>query len=126
MAAKTKGRKEKRKSFSFFSDMTLEHKSTLYRYSGLTVAVLTLFTFISIFSYLFTWKMDQSLLSCPDMMQKGVEVANWGGKLGYKWAELLVSDCFGLGSLALIFLMGAVAWRLCFHDKSIGLLRMTS
>ena len=125
MAAKTKGRKEKRKSFSFFSDMTLEHKSTLYRYSGLTVAVLALFTFISIFSYLFTWKMDQSLLSCPDMMQKGVEVANWGGKLGYKWAELLVSDCFGLGSLALIFLMGAVAWRLCFHDKSIGLLRMT-
>ena len=125
MAAKTKGRKEKRKSFSFFSDMTLEDKSTLYRYSGLTVAVLALFTFISIFSYLFTWKMDQSLLSCPDMMQKGVEVANWGGKLGYKWAELLVSDCFGLGSLALIFLMGAVAWRLCFHDKSIGLLRMT-
>ena len=125
MAARTKGRKEKRKGFSFFSDMTLEKKSTFYRYSGLTVAVLALFTFISTFSYLFTWKTDQSLLTHPEMAQESVEVANWGGKLGYVWAELLVSECFGFGSFALIFLLGAVAWRLYFWDRSIGLLRMT-
>ena len=66
-----------------------------------------------------------SLLSHPDMLQNGVEVANWGGKLGYMWAESLVTECFGLGCFALVFLMGAVAWRLYFWDKSIGLLRLT-
>jgi len=125
MAAKTKGRKEKRKGFSFFSDMNMEKKSTIYRYSGLTVAVFTLITFISAVSYLFTWKADQSLLSHPDMVNEGVEVANWGGKLGYLWSEFLVTECFGLGSFALIFLLGAVAYRLHFWDRSIGLLRMT-
>lgn len=125
MASRGKGRKEKRKGFSFFSDMSVEKKSTFYRYSGLTVAVFTLFTFISTFSYLFTWKADMSLLSQPDMLRSGVEVANWGGKLGYMWAEILVTECFGLGCFALVFLMGAVSWRLYFWDRSIGLLRLT-
>ncbi len=125
MAARTKGRKEKRRGFSFFSDMSLEKKSTFYRYSGLTVAVLTAFTLISSVSYLFTWKADQSLLAHPDMIADGVEVANWGGKMGYLWSEFLISDCFGLGSFALVFLLGAVAFRLYFWDRSIGLMRLT-
>ena len=109
----------------FFSDIDPDKKSNILKYSGVAIMVFTLFTLISIVSYLFTWQADQSLMSHPDMMDKGVEVANWGGKMGYSWSRFLVSSCFGLGSFALVFLMGAVAYRLFFWDRHIGLLRTT-
>ena len=116
---------EKRWSFSFFTDMDAEKKSNILKYSGIAVMVFALFTFVSVFSYLFTWRADQSLMSHPEMMDRGVEVANWAGKAGYRWASFLVSDCFGLGSFALIFLVSACAYRLFCWDRSIGLLRLT-
>ena len=120
---KTTRKKEKHTRFSFFSALTPEQKSTIFKYAGLTVFALTLFTLVSTVSYLFTWESDQSLLAHPDMVDKNVEVANWGGKLGYRWSVFLVARCFGLGSMALVFLMGAVAYRLFFWNRHIGLLR---
>ena len=111
------------KKFSFKIDS--EKKSNILKYTGIAVLVFTLFTLISAVSYLFTWQADQSLMSHPDMMDKSVDVANWGGKLGYRWGSFLVSRCFGLGSFALIFLMGAVAYRLFFWKRHIGLLKTT-
>ena len=101
----------------------MDKKVTLLKCAGIAVFVLTAFIFISSFSYLFTWKSDQSLMADPDMMEQGVEVANWGGKLGYNTAVLLVARCFGLGSFALIVLLGAVAARLFFRNRQIGLIR---
>ena len=127
MAARTKTTKknEKHSRFSFFSSLTPEKKSAILKYTGLTVFVLTMFTLVSTVSYLFTWDADQSLLVHPEMVDKNVEVANLGGKIGYKWSYFLVARCFGLGSFALIFLMGAVAYRLFFWNRHIGLLRTT-
>ena len=116
---------EKRARFSFFSDMDEVKKSNFFKVTGSVVAVFALFTLISAVSYLFTWKADQSLLMHPEMMDKNVEVANWAGKAGFRWGSFLVSRCFGLGSFALIFLLGAVAARLFFWKKSMGLLRTT-
>ena len=59
-----------------------EKKSNILKYSGIAVMVFALFSFISVVSYLFTWSFDQSLLSHPEMMDRGVEVANWAGKVG--------------------------------------------
>ena len=109
----------------FFSEMDPDKKSNILKYTGIAVLVFALFTLISTVSYLFTWQMDQSLMSHPDMMGKGVDVENWGGKLGYRWSRFLVSGCFGLGSFALVFLRGAVAYRLFFWNKHIGLVRTT-
>ena len=109
----------------FFANIDPDKKSAILRYTGIAVLVFTFFTLLSALSYLFTWQADQSLLSDPSMMSKGVDVANWGGKLGYRWSRFLVSDCFGLGSFALVFLMGAVAYRLFFWNRSIGLLKTT-
>ena len=129
MAARKKSKagakKEKRVRFSFFSDMNPDTKSVVLKGLGLAVAVFTVFTFIASLSYLFTWKVDQSLLSQPDMMEKAVDVANAGGKLGYRWASFLVCSFLGLGSFAFVFLMGAVAVRLFFWNRSIGLLKTT-
>ena len=116
---------EKRWSFSFFTGMSAEKKSNILKYSGIAVMVFALFSLVSVVSYLFTWTIDQSLMSNPEMMDKGVEVANWAGKAGYRWASFLVSDLFGLGSFALIFLLCACAYRLFCWDRSIGLLRLS-
>ncbi len=129
MSAKNKTKKtkknEKHARFSFFSDMHPDKKSNILKVSGLLVMLFALLTLVSTISYLFTWSADQSLLTQPDMMDKGVDVNNIGGKLGYRWSHFLVAGCFGLGSFALIFLLGAVAWRLFFWHRSIGLLKTT-
>lgn len=87
-------------------------KDTAVKATGVAFGLAALFTLISTLSYLFTWKQDMSLLRDPDMLDKATDVANAGGKLGLKWAALLVSDCFGLGSLALVILMCAISVRL--------------
>ena len=102
-----------------------DKKSTILKYSGIAVLVFALFSLVAVLSYLFTWQADQSLMSHPDMMDKGVEVSNWAGKLGYRWASFLVARCFGLGSFALVFLLGACAYRLYYWNRSIGLLRLS-
>ena len=125
MALKKKTDKNTRKKTSFWSRMSDDRKSTLLKYAGWTVAAFAFLTLVSVLSYLFTWQADQSLLSRPDMMDQGVEVQNFGGKIGYRWSSFLVTGCFGLGSFALIFLLCAVAYRLFFWKKSIGLVKLT-
>lgn len=124
-SAKNDKRKEKRARFSFFSDMNPETKSILLKSAGILVGLLTVFTFVASVSYLFTWQIDQSLMSQPDMLDRNVDVANAAGKMGYRWADFLVCRFLGLGSFALIFILGATAYRLFFWNKSIGLLRTT-
>lgn len=115
----------RKKKTSFWNRLSDSRKSSLLKYAGWTVAVFAVITVVSVLSYLFTWHADQSLMSRPDMMDKTVDVQNWGGKLGYRWSSFLVTDCFGLGSLAIVFLFCAVAYRLFFWKKSIGLLKLT-
>ena len=117
--------KEKRKRFSFLSSMTPEKKVRLFKFLGLAAGVFTICTFVFVVSYLFTWSADQSLLSNPDMMDKNVDVANAGSKLGYRWSRFLVEQCFGLGSFAVVFLLGAISYRLFYPEKSIGLARLS-
>ena len=116
-------RKEKRTRFSFFSDMNPDTRSMILKGLGLVTAVFAAFTLVSSFSYLFTWEADQSLMSMEDMLYEGVDVENAGGKVGYRWAEFLVCRFLGLGSFAFVFLLFAVAYRLFFWNRSIGLLK---
>ena len=104
--------KEKRFRFSFFSNMSEDSKIRLLKFSGLTLGLFTLCTFVFIVSYLFTWTSDQSLLSQPDMMDSNVHAANAGSKLGYRWSRFLVQQCFGLGSFAIVFLLGVFSYKL--------------
>ena len=107
-----------------FAGMTQDRKSTLLKYTGWAVAAVTLYVLVSVGSYLFTWKEDQSLLTSPDMMSKEVSVLNWGGKTGYDRSHFLVAECFGLGSFALIFLLGVIAFRMIYWKRSIGTFRI--
>lgn len=123
--AKTIKKNEKQKRFSFFSDIDSDKKSNILKGAGVIVMVFTVLTLLSTISYLFTWEADQSLLSQHDMMGKEIEVSNLGGKIGYRWSHFLMAECFGLGSFALILLLGACAYRLFYWKRSIGLLKTT-
>lgn len=107
------------------SRLSQEQKDNIIKYSGLAVAGLTLFTFVSLVSYLFTWKVDESNAADPQLLNADVEFSNLCGKTGYLWSELLVSKCFGLGSFVLVFLLGATAYKLFFKNREFGLLRVT-
>lgn len=122
---KTNKKKEKRNGFSFFSDMDPDKKSLAIKGLGVLVGVFALFTLVATVSYLFTWQTDQSLMSQPDMLDKEIDVANAAGKIGYRWGHFLVCRFLGLGSFALIFLMGAAAYRLFFWNRNIGFLKTT-
>lgn len=123
---KTKTTKQKEKRlFSFFADMDPELKSILLKCAGVLVFLFTVFTFVAMFSYMFTWQPDKSLFSNPDMMHKSVEAHNMAGKLGYMWGRFLISGMFGLASYVFIFLFAVFSYRLFFWQRSIGLMRIT-
>lgn len=122
---KTNKKKEKRNGFSFFSNMDPDRKSLILKVTGLVVGIFAIFTLVASVSYLLTWQEDQSLLSSPDMLDKEVDVSNAAGKIGYRWGYFLICRFLGLGSFALIFLLGVSAFRLFFWNRSIGFLKMT-
>ena len=102
-----------------------DQKARAIRILGILIAAFGVFTLLSTVSYLFTWKTDMSLLSNPEMMSTGVKVHNAAGKLGYRFADFLVGKCFGLGSLALLILLFALAVRLLLHKWEQPLLKTT-
>lgn len=82
---KTPSREQSRRSLSSrFMNIDEGRKKVLKKIAGLLLAAFAIFTFLAIFSYLFTWKTDQSLLTDPGMMGRDVDVSNLAGKLGYK------------------------------------------
>lgn len=97
--------------------LTQEQAENVRRYSGFVVLGITLFTFLSIVSYFFTWKVDAAL-------PQGGSFENFCGVTGYKWSNLLVARCFGLGSLFLVFLLGAISYKLIRKEGEYSLLRV--
>ena len=95
-----------------------ERKALIARITGVALFLFAIFTLISSVSYMFTWRVDQSLLSSADKMSQSVQVSNFGGKLGYLLGHFLVADVFGLASLILISLMFWGSWVLFFHTDS--------
>lgn len=122
---KTLNKKGWFKKKGFFMNMDPELKSILIKCAGGLVMIAAFFTFVSMLSYLFTWSVDKDLLMNADRMSKGVEVSNIGGKLGYLWSHFLISDMLGLASFIFVFLLGALAYRLFFWQRHVGLMRLT-
>ena len=110
--------------FRFWRNMDDDDKSRLVRIIGLVVALAAVFTLLSTVSYFFTWKADQSSLTSA-VGDTTVEVSNAGGKLGYRWADLLVRKWFGLGSLAFIVVLFAVSVRLLLRRWRYSMLKTT-
>lgn len=91
--------------------------------SGLFFLAFAVYTFISLGSYLFTWAEDQSLLSRNDVWSTLVPVENGGGKLGFFWANFLLSELFGLGAFVIPFFFLGIALY-CLKIKRTSLLKL--
>ena len=91
--------------------------------AGVIFTILSVFTFVSILSYLFTWAEDQSLLSDDNLFSNIVTAENLGGKIGFLSANLLVSKWFGLGAFIIPFFFAGVAVY-CFRKGRMRLLRL--
>jgi len=112
-----------RNPFSFWTEMDEDRKDRIIRMTGLVMAAFTVFTLLSSVSYLFTWKADQSLLGDPKMMNLDAPVHNACGKLGLKWANLLVCRWFGLGSMALVLVLAILSVRMLFGKRSFSVIK---
>lgn len=86
-----------------------EEKAVAVKLTGAFFLVAAIFVFISIVSYLFSWKQDASLLSGGSIMENATNAA---GSLGFRTGRFLVSELFGIGSLALLIILFAIAVRL--------------
>ncbi|MBQ0077021.1 MAG: DNA translocase FtsK [Bacteroidales bacterium] len=95
--------------------LTDEQKSLAGKITGLLVAAFAIFTFTGIVSYLLHWQEDMS----------GQDIAGAAGTLGARFGEFLVCDCFGLGSLAFLIILVAIASKLLLGRWSAGLIRTT-
>ncbi len=118
-----KGQEEYKGRFSWKMNFDPQTKQSLVKVTGLAVVVFTVFTFISLASYMFTWQEDQSLMHEVDMLSTAVEVGNLAGKWGFLWAWFLMHRCFGLGSFAFLFLLTVISSRLVFKKQSRGIIR---
>lgn len=104
-------------------NMDNERITLIKRLTGLFAGFLAIFLSISAISYLFHWQQDMSLLTDPNMMDNSREVGNAAGKLGFKAGRLMISNLFGLGSLALIWIPVAFCLRLLvdkWHKSLVG------
>ena len=110
--------------FKFWRNMDDEDKAKLTKTAGFLVALLAVFTLLATISYFFTWKTDQSSLSSA-VGDTSVEVSNMAGKMGYRWADLLVRRWFGLGSLAFVVILFAVSVRLLLHRWHYSMAKTT-
>lgn len=99
-------------------------KVRLTKMTGILVALLAVFTLLATVSYFFTWRADQSSLSSA-VGDISVEVSNMAGKMGYRWADLLVRRWFGLGSLAFVVILFAVSVRLLLHRWRYSMVKTT-
>ena len=104
--------------------MPRERQRKIEVIAGLVIGAFAFFTLLAIVSYLFTWKADQSLDGYARAMDQDVAVSNMAGKLGFKWSYLLVCKWFGLGSLALVVILGVISIRLLFGKRSYSIIRV--
>jgi S-DNA-T family DNA segregation ATPase FtsK/SpoIIIE len=72
---------------------------------GLIITCFSIIIFLSLISYLFTWKVDQSFECSKVFSGPEIKVHNWAGKTGACLAKLLIYKCFGIASFSIPFLI---------------------
>ena len=93
-----------------------ERKQAGLRYAGIVgVLILTLWVSISVISYVFTWKQDQSALAA------GGAVDNAAASSGLSLGHALVTDCFGLAAFVIVALLLAWSIRLLWKGSRINM-----
>jgi S-DNA-T family DNA segregation ATPase FtsK/SpoIIIE len=93
-----------------------ERKREGIRLAGIALVLLfTVILTVSVTSYVFTWKQDQSLSSAP----AGAQVANAAAQSGFSLGKFLVTDSFGLAAFCIVAFF--FAWSLKLVKPSLNI-----
>lgn len=117
--SKKKSSKKKSKNRKRFSD---EQRSVIRIVAGVIFTFVCIFTTAALVSYAFSWNVDQSIKTNEVMWNAYVRADNICGKLGFEWADFLVSKLFGLGAFFLPIFMGLLAIA-CFRIRRVKIFR---
>ena len=90
--------------------------------------------FIAFFSYLFTGKADQSIVSeqgffqllfSSKLVEMGKEIENWLGLIGAMLAHVIIFKWFGIAAFILVPLLFIYGWKLTFDYELLPLYKST-
>ena len=81
--------------------------------SGSFLVIFSILITISIFSFMFNWKEDQSLIN--GVFSYDDEINNIGKKIGFFFSYYLVYKSFGIASLLLCFNLVVIGLSLTFN-----------
>ena len=102
--------------FSKYLDRMSERKREGIRLVGIALVLLfTVILTVSVTSYVFTWKQDQSTASAP----AGTQVANAAAESGFSIGKFLVTDSFGLAAFSIVAFF--IAWSVKLLKPSLGI-----
>ncbi len=104
--AKKKAAKEAR-----IPRLSEEKRRVIVKVAGILVGIIAFWALISSISYMIHWKADAAVTST---------IHNVASKSGHSLGRFLVQDCLGLGSFALIFILGVVSYHLITRKKPQG------
>ncbi len=94
-----------------------ERKQTGIRYAGIfLVLILTLTVAVSVISYLFTWKQDQSALMATDPT-----IQNAAASSGLSMGHFLVTESFGLAAFCILAFLMAWCVKLLWKESPVRL-----
>ncbi len=88
------------------------HDERVWFISGMFSCLFSIYLSIALVSFIFTWQADQSFDWQNVFSASNVSVDNWGGKVGAFFANMLISDGFGLGSFVIPLIIGLGGLRL--------------
>ena len=104
--------------FSKYLDRLSERKREGIRLAGIALVLLfTVILTISVTSYVFTWKQDQSVASAP----AGAAVANAASETGFSLGKFLVTDSFGLAAFCVVAFFFAWSIHLLWPSLKMSL-----
>jgi S-DNA-T family DNA segregation ATPase FtsK/SpoIIIE len=112
--------KEKKEAKAEKSESTNSKKldARFIKISGLLLVLVSLYLFIAFFSYLFTWKEDQSVVSNASFNiifdAANHKVENWLGIIGAMVSHLFMYRGFGLASFLFVLASFLIGYRLLF------------
>ncbi len=107
-----------KKVSTFFSDLIANEK--LNKSIGVFILVFSAFLILAFSSYLFTWQVDQNIIS-NHWNDPSVQAENWAGKLGAYFAHQFIFNGFGVASFLFILLSFILGFRILFKVKLLPL-----
>lgn len=99
--------------------------------AGIALILFSFFTFLSCFSYFFTWKADQDRLLGKSLFTFLFEdnpepVANWLGKFGAWMSHLFMYRWFGISSFAISFVVFLIGFKWMLNIRLLPIRRSLS